>query len=462
MVYDAVVYGGTPSGVAAAVAAARADINVALVVERRTVGGMMSNGLSASDVGARSAVRGIAREVFERIDAFYGGASDWRVEPHVSEMIFRQMLDEAGVTAYYDSPVLSVERSEAGVSGLRINNGLVRGRTFVDASYAGDLFSAAGCQFRLGMADIFEYGEPLAQRRSMTKILNLDADDEVVRFNPFVKIQSRKHVQDGMPSITYRLCLSEGDHTVEIEPGNRYPEQSQYFRALVRGYLNRDAARAQRVDVKSNGTLHSAYYQLAKIPNFKYDLNSGWASFTNVVTSKAYFANIVGRDQYHSEVAEFVRNFFRFLQTDPTVPTAVREPFRAFGLAGTEFEDNNFWPYEPYLREGRRVVGRHTLTERDIFVSRRKIGGVAVGSYPVDSKLTQLIVWQGGLYRDIGPHVRVPQYEIPYWCMLPSRGPQTCSSRWAYPPLRWLLVPCDSSHSSWRWGKRQELPRQWL
>lgn len=423
MVYDAVVYGGTPSGVAAAIAAARAGSKVALVAERRTVGGMMSNGLSASDIGSRSAVSGFAREVFDRIDAFYGGESDWRVEPHVAERNFRLMLDEAGVGVYFNSPVLSVERTEAEISALRVKAGQLRARTFVDASYAGDLFSAAGCQFRLGMADIFDYEEPLAKRRSIAKILDLVGPDEVARSNPFVKFQKRKQVRDGMPSITYRLCLSKNEQAIEIEPGFRYAEQREYFRALLRGYFQRDAERAQRLDVKNNGTLHSAYYQLAKIPNFKYDLNSGWASFTNVFTSKAYFADVSTRDAYDAEVAELVRNFFRFLQTDSVVPSSVREPFCEYGLARSEFADNNFWPYEPYLREGRRVVGRYTLTERDIFVKRRKVGGVAIGSYPVDSKLTQLIVWEGGLYRDMGPHVRAPLYEIPYWCMVPSKGP---------------------------------------
>lgn len=423
MTYDVVVYGGTPSGVAASLAAARRGMKVAMVAEGGTVGGMMSNGLSASDIGSKGPIKGIAREVFERIDSFYQGQSAWRVEPHAAERIFRDMLDEAGVYVGLNSRVVSAERSGREVLAVRTESEIFYGRTFVDASYPGDLFSTVGCHFRLGMADIQDYDESLASKRAITKIQDIDASDDVAKANPFVKIQGRRQIKDGMPSITYRLCLAKDGRAKEIEPGARYPEQVKYFRALLAGYIKRDSDRAERLDVKSNGTLHSAYYQLARIPQDKFDLNSGWASFTNVTTTPAYFINHENRTRHHAEVEELVRNFFRFLQVDPRVPASVRGPFESFGLAGDEFADNDFWPYEPYLREGRRIVGRYTLTQRDIFVNRRKVGGVAIGSYPVDSKLTQLILWRGALYRDIGPHMRVPLYEIPYWCMLPAKGP---------------------------------------
>lgn len=422
MMNDVVVYGGTPSGVAASVAAARRGMKVALVAAGRTVGGMMSNGLSASDIGSRSPVKGIALEVFNKIDEFYSGESDWRVEPHVAELIFRQMLDVEGVDVYFDCPIVAVERTMDKLCAIRTPTHIIYGRSFIDASYPGDLLSFAGCAFKLGMADILDYEESLAKKRSIKEIQRVDVSEAEVSANRFVKIQRRRELRDGMPSITYRLCLDKGADAAEIYPGPHYEEQARYFRALLSGYVERDRLRAEKVDFKSNGTLHSAYYQLARIPGGKYDLNSGWASFTNVTTNKNYFSDVSARKRYHEDVAELVRNFFHFIQVDPIVPEGIRSPFAEFGLARGEFEDNGYWPYEPYLREGRRVVGRYVLTEQDIFLNRRKLGGVAIGSYPVDSKLTQLIFWEGALYRDIGPHIRVPLYEIPYWCMIPAHG----------------------------------------
>lgn len=65
-------YGATPSGIAAAVAAARAGMTVAVVEQTDRIGGMITGGLSCSDTGNASVIGGIAREVFVRIGAEYG------------------------------------------------------------------------------------------------------------------------------------------------------------------------------------------------------------------------------------------------------------------------------------------------------------------------------------------------------------------------------------------------------
>jgi ribulose 1,5-bisphosphate synthetase/thiazole synthase len=57
---DVVVYGGTPAGVTAAIQAARAGKKVALLSFNQHVGGMTSGGLTATDVGNRNAIGGLA------------------------------------------------------------------------------------------------------------------------------------------------------------------------------------------------------------------------------------------------------------------------------------------------------------------------------------------------------------------------------------------------------------------
>ena len=54
------VYGGTPAGVMAAVAAARQGHSVALVDINAHTGGMVSGGLVATDMGDRKTVGGLA------------------------------------------------------------------------------------------------------------------------------------------------------------------------------------------------------------------------------------------------------------------------------------------------------------------------------------------------------------------------------------------------------------------
>jgi len=54
--YDAVVYGGTSSGVVAAVQVARLGKTVALIEPGRRLGGLTSGGLGATDIGVHVSI----------------------------------------------------------------------------------------------------------------------------------------------------------------------------------------------------------------------------------------------------------------------------------------------------------------------------------------------------------------------------------------------------------------------
>jgi hypothetical protein len=103
---DVVVYGGTPAGVMAAVAAARHGHSVALVEPGAHVGGVVSGGLVYTDIGKRETVGGLADEFLRRVVTHYRdtyGADSRqfaqckqgiKYEPHVAERLFEQMLGE--------------------------------------------------------------------------------------------------------------------------------------------------------------------------------------------------------------------------------------------------------------------------------------------------------------------------------------------------------------------------------
>ena len=57
---DIAIYGGTPAGVTAAVQAAKLGRKVILVSHNQHVGGMTSGGLTATDVGKKSSIGGLA------------------------------------------------------------------------------------------------------------------------------------------------------------------------------------------------------------------------------------------------------------------------------------------------------------------------------------------------------------------------------------------------------------------
>src|SRR5439155_19311502 len=131
-VTDVCVYGATAAGVAAAVGAHEAGAEVVVVEPGRHVGGMVSGGLSWTDVGDPRAVGGFARRFYQAVADQYD-VPLWGVkgpEPHVAELLFEALLDgvdvQLGTTAVPDAAV------------------------YVDASYEGDLMAARGVPYAVG------------------------------------------------------------------------------------------------------------------------------------------------------------------------------------------------------------------------------------------------------------------------------------------------------------------------
>ena len=92
--YDLVVYGGTAGGAITAVSGARMGLKTALLEPRQHIGGMVSGGLSRTDVGKREVIGGYALEFYWRAGNAYNMAQHlqeiaWLPEPKVAESIFR-------------------------------------------------------------------------------------------------------------------------------------------------------------------------------------------------------------------------------------------------------------------------------------------------------------------------------------------------------------------------------------
>jgi len=120
---DVVVYGGTPSGVAAASNAGRQGLNVVLVEETYQVGGMSSGGLAHTDFRTFQSLGGSWKEFMDRVQdhykTTYGENSPQHressrggyYEPHVARDAFKGLLESAGVTVLLNHQLAAAEQT---------------------------------------------------------------------------------------------------------------------------------------------------------------------------------------------------------------------------------------------------------------------------------------------------------------------------------------------------------------
>jgi hypothetical protein len=116
-----------------------------------------------------------------------------------------------------------------------------------------------------------------------------------------------------------------------------------------------------------------------------------------------------------------------FLQHDEIVPADIREEARQWGLPRDEFTDNGGFPWEMYVREARRLVGRAVFTQHDGMAApglkRPPLHGDSIGitEWPLDSHSCTLASVDGSDHEGkvlLSEETRPDQ--IPYGCLLPQ------------------------------------------
>jgi hypothetical protein len=426
------VYGATPGGISAAVAAARSGARVALIEPRSHIGGMMSNGLNWTDVGDGGVIGGVAAEFFDRTAAVEGSLGGrWGFHPSTADTVFAQMLSDARVTVLVGHRLAepnSVDVTGGRILGFRTTTGLsVSGEVFVDASYEGDLMAAAGVSHRIGREGATEFDEDVAGARPGRSVLTVPAGlDPGFPLDEPGTVGSADH---RIQASNFRVCLS-------TDPANRVPfprpagyDPSRY--EIVLEYF------AQRIEQgftpDGSWSFHADY-----IGGSKWDLNEcGSLSFGLPGANLDYPAGSWSRraeiETYHRA---YQKGLLYFLRNDPRVPTEIRSDLAPFGLCADEFTDNGNWPRMLYLREGRRLVGSYVLTQHDLEALVSKPDAIGLGSYRMDAhQVSRWISSDAKLLVEgfLGP-AETRRWAIPYRSLIPRANEATN-----------LLVPVGAS-----------------
>jgi len=460
---DVVVVGATPGGVAAAVAAARSGAKVVLLEESRHVGGIVSGGLTNTDIRKHGAVGGLyvefKRLVVEHYAKTYGANSpevklckDGNMfQPKVAELVFRQLLtNEKNISLIEGARVVAaLTPNGQATPGRRLEGAppkqfspkqkltavtyeTASGRTtltasaFIDATYEGDLAALAGSDYRVG-------------RESRSDFKEKHAGKIYVRFGDANPLPGSTGEADaGIQAFCFRFHLTK-------DPANLLPVEKPTD-------FNREDYKHLLTDIRSGKlTELKQAIQFYPMPGGNFEINSDHPHPDTGVPSESLDLAEENYGWPEAGVAERARLFRRYwnyqegliwlLQHDAEVPEAIRKDALRLGFPKDEFTDNRGRPHHIYVRQGRRIWGEHTVTENDAkFVPAtglpaRQADGIAVAEFEFDSHGVSKFDPKYPGIREGYFFIAHDPFQIPYRSLLPKS-------------VDGLLVPvaCSASH----------------
>jgi len=428
---DVAVVSATPAGIAAAVAAARCGRSVLVLESTRHVGGIITSGLTNADIINRKAIAGLFDEFRARVDRHYrtvygekspevklaGGG--YYFEPKVAEQIYLDMMaaESPRITVCYGYRPVQATRQGARVVEVLFDDlanrtrVAVRAKVFVDATYEGDVAALAGAEYRVGRESRDELGEPHAGRIYM-------------QFGTTEPLPGSTGEADrGIQAFCFRI-------TVTRDPKNRVPiEKPAAYQ--VDDYLPLvEDLRAGRVK-----KLRDAI-QLWPMPGNKIELNSDHITSVERGPSESLDlaeevwdypeAGPAKREAIFRRVWNYNVGLIWFLANDPRVPESIRKDAAELGFCRDEFTDNGNRPWQMYVREGRRIVGRYFFTENDGRIvaderTRVQPSSIAICEFPWDSHAVHKYDPAHPGVREGYFYVKHPPAQVPYEVLLPAK-----------------------------------------
>jgi len=475
--YDVVVYGSSSAGVTAAVQASRMDKDVLLISTDDHIGGLSSSGLGATDINRHKAIGGMAREFYQRVYNYYKEPSvweyqereayfksilkriytgrseelkmQWAFEPHIAEMIFRDMLMEAGVKVMFGERLdLSSQVVKEGprIKSIKMESGLeIRAKIFVDATYEGDLMARAGVKYIVGRESNKTYDEKYNGVIISEKWNHIYGRGEK-SIDPYIvpgvpssgllpyidpEIPGEPGSADnGVQAYCFRLTLTD-------DPANQIPiTKPANYNPLLYEALGRKLEMFPEMKLHDRNTDAPNLLTFSKMPNRKTDTNH--LDFVGA-SHEWPEGDYETRDSLYQLHKDHHLGLLWFLKTDPRVPEGMRTEMAKWGLAKDEYEKYNHFPPRIYIREARRMISDYVMTEHNIIGSETVENAVGLGTYAMDSHQVSSFVNEKGEVFEEGKFFitrGVRPYPISYQSIIPSR--EDCSN---------LLVPVCLSAS---------------
>ena len=388
----------------------------------------MTSGLGRTDIGTRTSIGGLFRQLVNRLHAHYvetyGAASPqvkesgdgYELEPHLAERELERFITEQPQTTVWKGWRLGWEGGSTlldggrwlvetqpgagpdqpdGTSQRRITaitlealdaagnptgeRRRVTADVFVDATYEGDVALGAGAAYRIGRESRDEFGE------SHAGVLYQEF------FSKLCYPGSSGVADRRLQAYNYRLCLTRlPENRRDITKPATYDRS--HYASLV------EDVRAGRI-LAFMGWGGSGVLNQATLPNGKTDCNNHHYAFLSTDWPEENYDYAEAGPARRAEIAQrhraYTEGLLWFCQRDPELPEWFRQEAQEWGYAADEFQDNAGFPRQMYVREAARIAGEYTFSARD--AQRSPDGGrtplhwdsVACGAYGIDSHATR-------------------------------------------------------------------------
>lgn len=403
------VYGGTASGMMAAVAAARAGRSVVVVEPSRWLGGIIGGGIRVvQDCAYPREIGGLTKRMLEEDRKIGGGRHDHQP---AFRRLFRRLAKEHGIRVIYEHRLGTVEKDGGRIAALRLDYAplakdgcpaaeaktrgaaVVRARVFIDAGYEGDLMARAKVSYVVGRESKARYGESLAGVRNL-RVFNIspyvDADDP--KSGLLAMIDPAGVGEMGSASrhiLAYNFRLQWVADGRPLGKPSRYDE-AQY--ALVRRALkvNRRAVGWPTANYSRRSLISSG------IPGLQSDYpDADWPRRAGIWRAWAD----------HAKIMHKLTGSTRMLRTG-------------------EYPDSNGFPNQLYIRLARRMVGRYVVTQHDLMCQTSVDDPVGLAYYKVDIYPCRLVATADGKVATEGETfimVSPGPYPISYRSLTPKK-----------------------------------------
>jgi hypothetical protein len=313
---------------------------------------------------------------------------------------------------------------------------------FVDATYEGDLMASADISYATGRESNDTYNETLngvqANDTSVTMLGNVSmnqrnhnfvdsVDPYIIKGDkgsgvlPFIDVSGPGEEGEGdhrIQAYCYRMCLTDHpDNSIPFEKPDNYNELD--YELLLRNY---EAGETQIPWINSS------------MPNRKTDTNNRDGFSTDFIGQNYEYpeATYEERDKIREAHRNYQKGLMWTLAYHPRIPVHIRNEVSRWGTCKDEFDREDGWQNQLYVREARRMISDYVMTQYNCEGLKVVEDPVGLAAYGMDSHNTQRYINEEGHVKNEGnveAKVTGP-YPISYRSIIP--GKEECTN---------LLVP---------------------